>query len=488
VQLDRIAATLRPRRPFEAVDLGIAMLRRWFAPVAIAWLALVVPICAAVLVFFRDDFFTAMLLLWWLKPLFERVPLFVLSRALFGATPSLQETFAEAPRLYLRNFLLGVIVHRLHPARGMAAPVALLERPQAGERGRREFALLADGGGTAFLVGCIHFALEWLLTFQFVLLVLFLVPNELLPDFRPIEDGEFGAFEPGWTAWGLRACWLAAYSIVGPLNAACGFALYVNRRTQLEGWDIELAFRRLAARARSLGRLAAAGALLAALFLGARAFAQDAAQPASDAHRAAEQVLAHPDFDTTQTRSTWDWDFNLPSGPSSGPSLPLLARLLELGFWIVLAAILVALIVVIARAIGWIEWKRDVPEKPKELPTHAFGLDLRPETLPDDVAREAWAAWQRGDAAGALGLLYRAAIARLIERDGLELERSDTENDCLRRVKQLADLPRADYFRDVTGAWLACAYSPARPSGELVERLCSGWREHFDGSREAEAR
>jgi len=46
-----------------------------------------------------------------------------------------------------------------------------------------------------------------------------------------------------------------AYALVllfwQPIYAACGFTLYLNRRTHLEGWDIELKFRAL--RERKIG-------------------------------------------------------------------------------------------------------------------------------------------------------------------------------------------------------------------------------------------
>src|SRR5690606_28345601 len=46
------------------------------------------------------------------------------------------------------------------------------------------------------------------------------------------------------------------YALAAPLgealHAVSGFALYLNRRTLAEGWDVELAFRRLAARASAL--------------------------------------------------------------------------------------------------------------------------------------------------------------------------------------------------------------------------------------------
>ncbi len=39
---------------------------------------------------------------------------------------------------------------------------------------------------------------------------------------------------------------LIALSIIEPLYVAAGFTLYLNRRTHLEAWDIELAFRSIA--------------------------------------------------------------------------------------------------------------------------------------------------------------------------------------------------------------------------------------------------
>ena len=41
----------------------------------------------------------------------------------------------------------------------------------------------------------------------------------------------------------------AAVLVLEPFYVAAGFALYLNRRTLLEGWDIEVALRRIAAAA-----------------------------------------------------------------------------------------------------------------------------------------------------------------------------------------------------------------------------------------------
>ena len=63
-----------------------------------------------------------------------------------------------------------------------------------------------------------------------------------------------------------------------------------------------------------------------------------------------------------------------------------------------------------------------------------MGMEVSPETLPADVPAAAWALWQQGRHQEALGLLYRGAISRVIELGRVEIQESDTEGDCLRRV------------------------------------------------------
>ena len=78
-------------------------------------------------------------------------------------------------------------------------------------------------------------------------------------------------------------------SAIEPLYVACGFALYLNRRTQLEAWDIDLAFRRL--------RSAAAGA------------GQGAAGAAGPRHRHAGRRRAPPTADVRRRRTDPHGDF-----------------------------------------------------------------------------------------------------------------------------------------------------------------------------------
>src|SRR5690606_474730 len=68
-----------------------------------------------------------------------------------------------------------------------------------------------------------------------------LVPIEMEVDFtiRDFLDSPLLFPTLAWSAY-------IAMALVSPFYVCCGFMLYINRRTWLEAWDIELTFRQLA--------------------------------------------------------------------------------------------------------------------------------------------------------------------------------------------------------------------------------------------------
>jgi hypothetical protein len=100
------------------------------------------------------------------------------------------------------------------------------------------------------------------------------------------------------------------------------------------------------------------------------------------------------------------------------------------------------------------------------------------------VPGAAWNAWERGEPALALGLLYRAAIAFLVSREGLPVRESWTEGDCVDFVQRKDRRERADYFARLTRAWQTTAYAHRPPLADEVRTLCTAWSRHFT---EAEA-
>src|SRR3546814_14621089 len=80
MKLESLRVELRPRSPWEAVELGSALVRRNAAAIWFPWLLLVGPVFVAVnlAALAVDRIWIAWLAMWWLKPLFDRIPLFVL--------------------------------------------------------------------------------------------------------------------------------------------------------------------------------------------------------------------------------------------------------------------------------------------------------------------------------------------------------------------------------------------------------------------------
>lgn len=491
MDLDRVAAELRPRTNWEAVDLGVALYRRFWRPMLLTWCFTALPACVVIFAVLAGQLWWSLLALWLLRPLFDRVPLYVLSRSLFGAVPTLGDTLRALPRLWTRDALFGLIVQRVRPTRALLMPVTQLERLSGRARRQRERVLARRTGGTATGVAITALLFELtLVVAQFALLVA-LLPGELLPDLEPIlvdpsDPARWGVWSDLFP-WMLRAFVLVAWTITGPLHVATGFALYLNRRTILEGWDVDLGLRRLGARVERAGhsrleRIGAASVLLVALLaVGGRAEAQESGDAGpDDPATVIQEVLDSEEFATSQEASGWRFPERGNSSPGGGGAAgSALAPLFELILWIVAVVVLVGLVYLACKAFGWIRVDAPVVHDDEAPPTELFGLDLRPETMPDDVPGTALALWRAGDAAGALGLLYRASIARLVEEDGLELRRSDTESDCLERARQLGDTGRAATFGDITRAWKICAYSTGLPGDAEVEALCAAWPQRF---------
>ncbi|MEW8458808.1 MAG: hypothetical protein AB2653_00720, partial [Candidatus Thiodiazotropha endolucinida] len=81
MDLTRIAIKLRPRQAWESIDLGFAMARKWFMPLWSLWLCSALPMMV-VLALLPLPLWSAGLILWWFKPLYEPTLLYWLSRRL----------------------------------------------------------------------------------------------------------------------------------------------------------------------------------------------------------------------------------------------------------------------------------------------------------------------------------------------------------------------------------------------------------------------
>jgi len=521
MKLEELQVELRQRSAWEGVELGLAMLREWSGPVLRLALVTIVPFWTVVLVAPLPPAAGLWLTFgaWWLAPLFERLVVFVLARSMFGSPPGVRQVWDEASAVFVRGAARTLSWKRAAPHRALLHPIDVLEGVSGDERRRREREIGSDGVGVMCFVLLVTFVFQGVFWFSAMGLFLFAVPGELLPPTAewtkdPALLGQSVAFRVA-----LAVSLVAAHVLGLSLHAAAGFGLYLQRRTVLEGWDLDVAFRRLGERVRrqrssvpssgaaallvlvSLAFLAprstassATSALATSLRQTPEAEAREDAQGQEEADgeleaapqgartaakEAIERVLARDEFSTRASESELQFDFDWDLPGASVSRAPVLGAVVQALAWGAGAVALVALTLALVRYFR----QRDGagPAAPRVSPTHLFGLDVRPQSLPGDVVAAALELWRAGDARAALALLYRASLAALVEKHGLVLETSDTESDCLSRTLSVAPGPRAEFFARLTQAWLLCAYARRAPQAASFEALCADWPAHFAG-------
>ena len=488
METERIQVAVRPRGGWEAVDLGFRMARHWWRPIFGAWVAIVLPVAIVLNTALYERPWLAAVLLWWLKPAFDRIPLYVLSEALFGNVPGVGATLRAFPRALRPGLVRSLTLMRLSPLRSFTLPVMQLEVLRGATR--RERARLLIGRDSSVGVGLIFACLcfEWLVVVMGLLSLLWLLlPVEATIDFATLFSTLVSGGGEVWQGLLRNGILLLAMTAIEPFYVAAGFALYINRRVYLEGWDIDLVFRKLARRVAAAAEsgLVAGVVLLAALLVGtpARALAADcaAARP-EDARACIKLILDHEDFSTTERIEIWVPKLDVESAEST-PSTTLswgvggfFAALFQTLVWVMLA---VAVIVLISFALRQVWTERGPAEAGREPPEVLFGLDVRPESLPGDVVDAARARWADGDAIGALSLLYRGALVHLVNARGLAVSASATEGECTRLARGALERPLSESFERLTNAWLYCAYGERPPDEDAFAALCDSWQPHL---------
>jgi hypothetical protein len=130
---------------------------------------------------------------------------------------------------------------------------------------------------------------------------------------------------------------------------------------------------------------------------------------------------------------------------------------------------------------------RGLPRVPKAFvpPSHVRDLDIRPESLPDDVGVAALELWQQGEQRGALALLYRGLLSRLVHAHGVPIRASSTEGECLVLARPRLGDVAARYAARLVETWGAAVYGGLLPATSTVEALCREFAGALDERAEA---
>ncbi|NKN32936.1 DUF4129 domain-containing protein [Marichromatium bheemlicum] len=465
MRLERLTARLRPCPAWQAIDLGFALARAWFPALWALWWCTALPLTLMVLAlaWLHSDLW--LLALWWCKPIYEAPLLLWASRALFDERPR-RGALPGMLGAGLRPRLLPLLLwRRLSPRRALVLPLLLLEG-LPGRAHRARLRTLAEGSASGWLtLVCYH--LEAILWGGMLLGLYLLIPEGLagIDLVAALDDSASPAY------WISSACYLLACSLIAPFYVCAGFALYLTRRTELEGWDIELAFRRAPP---PPAAVLPALALLAPLLL-APPPAEAETWPDPEAARARiAEVLDSPEFGTTREVELWlpvtdpaqrgteDAEDSWAATPP-----PWLAGTIQWGL-VTLAAIA---LLVLVRAL----WRERAPRLPRSTRTGHEAASGPHATSPLDHESEIRRLLDADDPGAAIGALYRASLERL-DRLGLSLPPGATEGSCVQRAS--ARLPRRIRvpFAAIAAARRHAAYGDRAPSAAHVERLLSHWR------------
>jgi len=529
VQLDHLSVVLRPRRPWQALDLGFRMTVRWWRELMTLWFCVSLPwflLCAVLLVNHEAMYF-APLLLWWAKPTFERPLLYFASRAVFGEQPSLRNVLRNLGNIVRPQALSWLSWRRFSPTRSFDMPVTLLEGLNGRDRSVRIGILHMNQATPASWLTLLGAHVEIFLAMAFMVLMETMLPAQMQWHWF-VGNDDTGS---DYAFWYLLS--YLSMSFVAPFYVVCGFALYLNRRAQLEAWDIEIAFRRMRQKhgnVAGLASLACIGVLLGSQLLPAKAVAAEppkkaetpsataTAPPANttpatntiratykvptaiDSRQAIVDVMQDKVFnehitykipkwfdkkDKASETPAWmrwleKWLKQLSNKDSDISKVSLwLARVVEFLLWTMLIAG-IALIAWRYRAFlrQWLPnrtQRRPLVWRMRRLASRE-GIDLDELPTLDDIGENARTLWQQREQRAAMALLYVASLYEIAASD-IALDDSHTELECLELAQQHLNAAATQYFVDITMAWLRLAYAHQAPADSEFIARCDQWRE-----------
>jgi len=511
-----MTARVRPRQSWEAIDLGFMLVQQWWTKIAFSWVIFTLPVFILINFLLIDHYIWAMVVFWWFMPIFDRIPLHIISRALFGEIETNKKNLKSILKIILfPHFIKMLTFLRFDPGRSFNQPVWQLEKLRGKARAERARVLKKMTSGSAFALTVMCMLIEVILFISLLGLVFLLVPAAYTDALNAALSPS--SIEENW--WGgvsINFLLYLSFFIVQPFYVAGGFSLYINRRTQLEGWDIEIVFRQLAQRIAKSSKYVAGFALTLSVMVGSLLYPADPSFAAekdqmgletfnsasaitnAEARKTIDEIMAQKEFNNTVTVNRWraigkkdkkkekakkkekdsdGWDPDWLSGLSLG-----LGAIGEVILWVVVAALIVLAVVF------YLRWGptggRDSLKINRKLPKSLFGLEITPESLPDDVGQAALALWRKQDPLLALSLLYRGALTTLVHHYGINLKGSATEGDCIRTTyihKEKLRQGSADYFKRLTQTWQMAAYAHRLPSEQEIILLSEQWTPIFGG-------
>lgn len=511
MNLENVTAELRPRTDWEAVEFGVRLIRRDAASIYRVWFTITLPMMILALLAIAYGPFPLLVsaIYWWLEPIADGPILRIISRRLFGESAAVRETLRSTLQLAVRNKIFLISPYRLHLARSIAMPITQLEGLRGERRRARAKALNSRILNHGIGVTAAYQHLVLALYLGAIVLVYLLVPSGYQDALGQEWLGLFWEDSSRLSTALSLVVFYAAQSALQPWFVGAGFGLYINCRTELEAWDIEVAFRRMVQR-RTANAAAFALFLVFAVPMAAlpnSVFAQnqsdssvpqESSKPAEpldgywtedEVLQALESVMADDALETYRDVEVWrkidqeqdepDGDTELPAwlGRALETAVAVVAVMLEFGLWLLVALIL---LLVFATRRHWMPYVGTGSGRQRQRTRVSVSVgEISADTLPANPAAEVSRLWASGRKRDAVSLLYRSSLYCAVVQHGVRLPPSATESQCVSAVTQRVDSEQSQYFVRVVSTWIQCAYGSREPEDATVQALCSEWSTHY---------
>lgn len=238
MRADATLLQLRPRPMFEAADLGVRLVQIHAADLLRCVLPLYVVLVALCLCLLPLGTWVPGLALWLAKPWLDRSLLFVLARGVFRQRSRWADLWAARRAVWWQGLLSSLTLRRLSFWRSFTQAALQLEGLRGAPLRKRLAQLRRGHQGAAMAVTGAFAHAEFALGLGLPALLMWLVPGgEMGGPFSWLNgDGPTPAVL-------LMLTYATTVALVEPFYVGAGFVMYLNRRVELEAWDVEQALR-----------------------------------------------------------------------------------------------------------------------------------------------------------------------------------------------------------------------------------------------------
>jgi len=238
--------SLRKMDSREAADTGLLIWRKNFV-FFLPFFAIPFWMCAFLLRLLPEKMlYLSWLILWLLKPFFDRSVLHIISVRFFESNAGMKRLVKGLGKSLWRGLLGDLLWRRFSPLRSAMMPFRVLEpQNKPGRETEKRKELLKFGG----LKYCFFLTL-WGISLEAALLTGEYLFFGMLSELFSIGNFQFSLEFFRNAEIYFFAIWCFNYMLVETLYVCMGFSLYINSRINVEGWDMEIMFRNFAIKAR----------------------------------------------------------------------------------------------------------------------------------------------------------------------------------------------------------------------------------------------